>query len=236
MEFISEAPSLLEALSAEKAFALGGIARVKRLLAGLAFERRWGIDTTGRLEPAELGVEVSGAYRYEPSGWLALPTALPRREVGPDDVLVDLGCGKGRVVVQAARRYRLKRIVGVELSDRLLEVARRNLAAQRRLACDRVELVAADAATWSLPHDATIVYMHNPFTGELFGQVLERLLDHVDATGRPLKLVYVNPVEAEQLAATGRAVELPLPHSWLRRLRPGRTERLRRYELRPGTA
>ena len=31
-------------------------------------------------------------------------------------LVVDLGCGKGRVVLQAARRYRLKRVVGVELA------------------------------------------------------------------------------------------------------------------------
>jgi SAM-dependent methyltransferase len=234
MEFVAEL-TYTEALSAHEALLFGGIARARRLLAGLLFERRYGARTAGLLEPHELGIEVPGAYRYEPSGWLTLPMALPRREVGPDDVLVDLGCGMGRVVLQAARRYRFKRVVGVELSADLLEVARRNVAAQQRLKSPNVELVAADAAEWRLPADATIVYMHNPFTGELFGRVLERLLDHVDRSGRPLKVIYLNPVEEAQLLATGRARELPLPRTLVSRIRPTSSQRLRRFELAPQT-
>jgi predicted RNA methylase len=39
---------------------------------------------------------------------------LTMAEVGPDDTLYDLGCGDGRIIVTAARRYGA-RAVGIEL-------------------------------------------------------------------------------------------------------------------------
>ena len=222
------------ALSSEEGVLLGGVMRAKQWVANLAFERRYGANTAGLIEPDELGIELEGAYRYEPSGWLTLPAALTRREAGREDVLVDLGCGMGRVVLQAARRYRLKRVVGVELSPELAELARRNVARQRRLRTHDVEIVQADAASWSLPEDATIVYMHNPFLGDLFGRVLERLVEHVDRSGRPLELIYLNPVEKEQVEATGRAREVALPNTLIGRIgRTARSGRVRRYQLLP---
>jgi len=39
---------------------------------------------------------------------------LAMAEVGPDDIVYDLGCGDGRIIVTAARRYGAK-AVGIEL-------------------------------------------------------------------------------------------------------------------------
>ena len=58
------------------------------------------------------------------------------------DVFVDFGCGKGRVLFLAAR-YRFARIIGVELSERMAEQARRNLARE-----PRVVVEVANAAAW----------------------------------------------------------------------------------------
>ena len=49
-------------------------------------------------------------------------------EVDSDDVFIDLGSGKGRMVLAAAARYPFKRVIGVELAEQLHEVARANVA------------------------------------------------------------------------------------------------------------
>ena len=46
------------------------------------------------------------------------------------DVFLDLGAGKGRMLL-AASRYPFRRVIGVELSDRLAAIARSNVAAFR---------------------------------------------------------------------------------------------------------
>jgi SAM-dependent methyltransferase len=172
--------------------------------------------------------------KYTPSGWLRLRVALPKREVTADDVFVDVGSGKGRVVVQAAVHYPFKRVIGVELVEDFTEIARKNVERNRaRLRAGDVELVTADALRWELPDDLTIVYMYNPIVGGLFMRFIERLIAFVDQRQRGLRLIYVNPTQHEQLLATGRVTELPPPRGLLARIRGVPPSELRRYEIRP---
>jgi predicted RNA methylase len=144
---------------------------------------------------------------------------LPRREVTEEDVFVDLGSGKGRVVLQAALHYPFRRVHGVELSGHLHEIAQRNLALTRHLLSGRdVQLVRADATEFPVPDDVTVVFLYNPFTGEAFATVVRRLLESLDRNPRTLRIVYGNPVEEARLLDTGR-VRLVRT---LRGLRPGR--------------
>jgi predicted RNA methylase len=66
---------------------------------------------------------------------------LTMAEVGPDDVVYDLGCGDGRIIVTAARRYGA-RAVGIEL-DPLRFVWCQILITVLRLR-DRVRIVYGD--------------------------------------------------------------------------------------------
>jgi hypothetical protein len=184
---------------------------LKRRAANFFFERRWGLSTSEPLGREALGYDEE-QYPYEPSGWQTLGRALPRAEVGPHDVFADLGSGKGRIVFQAAKDYAFGRVIGVELSPELHEVARANIErGRRRLRCKNVELVNADVLSWRIPDDLTIVYLHNPFRGELFSAAVRRLVEHAERTGRPIRLLYVNPVDHDRLMATGAVRELSAP-------------------------
>lgn len=93
------------------------------------------------------------------------------------DVFVDFGSGKGRIVYQAAR-YPLKRVIGVEISEKLNEIASANIEQNRsRLRCQDVELVTCDAADYGIPDDMTIAYFIYPFAGETFRHVIENIVD-----------------------------------------------------------
>jgi hypothetical protein len=54
-------------------------------------ERHHGIRTGGLVPLEELGLAAPDRVHYKPAPW----RALPRRQVGPDDVFVDLGSGMG---------------------------------------------------------------------------------------------------------------------------------------------
>jgi hypothetical protein len=137
------------------------------------------------------------------------------------------------VVLQAAA-YPLRRVIGVELSPELMEIAQHNVRRNDGRLRAEVELVNEDVLSWQIPDDLTIVYMYNPFLGALFGKVIDRLADFAARSGRPLRLLYVNPQEQEQLAAHPRVRELPGPSGLLARaarLDPGE---IRRYVIAPG--
>jgi SAM-dependent methyltransferase len=191
---------------------------LRRGLSDLVFERRRNLVTAQVVELEELGIDPHERVRYQPAGWLELRRALRRNEVDEGDVFVDFGSGMGRVLFQAAQ-YPFSRVVGVELSERLNEIARENIARnRRRLCCTDVEIVTADAVEWEVPDDVTVAYLFNPFTGSTFRAVIERLLASVDRRPRRLRIIYRNPREHDALMGTGRVVLTRR----LRGMRPGR--------------
>lgn len=141
---------------------------------------------------------------YEPSAWSYFRAAVRQRDVGPDDVFVDFGCGRGRVLYQAAH-LPFARVIGVEISERLSREARANIAGVRdRLAARRIEIVHADATQFEIPDDMTFAYFFHPFTGDAFRRVIDRMLESLDRHPRRLRLVYVCPSMEEYLHETGR--------------------------------
>jgi hypothetical protein len=96
-------------------------------------------------------------------------------------------------------------VLGVELSEELNRVGRELIAGNRtRLACPVVELVTADATKWQVPDDVTYVYLYNPFTGEVFQQVIENVIASYDRLPRALTVLYVQPSHERALLDTGR--------------------------------
>ena len=175
----------------------------KNRLGRLLFER--GLDDTGGRDDLQtFGLDHPERREYQPSGWAFLARALRRVEVDSDDVFLDIGSGKGRVVLQAAKRP-FRRVIGVELVEELNATARRNIERSRRqLVCRDVELVTADAAKYRIPDDATVIYLYSPFSGDHFRQLLRNILASLDSRARRLTLIYVNPVMAKEIEATGR--------------------------------
>jgi len=73
----------------------------------------------------------SDATRYQPMPYHLLHTVLT--QINSDDVFVDLGCGKGRVLWFVGTRCKLKRIMGIEIVPELARSARKNMAKSRLL-------------------------------------------------------------------------------------------------------
>jgi hypothetical protein len=168
-------------------------------------ERRHGIETLGVIELEELGLAGPDRQRYKPVGWTTLRRILPRRDVEPQDVFIDFGSGLGRAVYQAALLYPFKRVIGVELSEQLNVIARRNLESNRdRLRCRCVELVTSDVLNYEIPDDVTVAFIYNSFQGQTFAAVIDGLVRSLDAHPRRLRLIYANPVEEDRVVATGR--------------------------------
>lgn len=154
---------------------------------------------------ADLGLEHPDRQAYIPSAWWVLRWLLPKADVSSSDVLVEFGCGKGRIVLDAARRYPFREVIGVELSEELAAVARELLAAHPRRRAGKVTVLTMDATSFPVPDDMTFAYMFNPFGGETFERVLANILASLDRSPRRLRLIYVNPVEHDTVMASGRA-------------------------------
>jgi SAM-dependent methyltransferase len=179
-----------------------------------AFDRRYVTDTVRRLPvdamqdvPAEFAAH---AVHYEASAIPKFRRAMRavRRTLGPRVAafsFVDIGSGKGLVVMLAAR-LPFREVVGVEMAPELHETAEHNCvrfraAQQQRLA--PIRLVQGDALRCDLPAGDLVVYLYNPFDALILGRFLERL-EEVAADGREILIVYVNPLHRARLDAMDR--------------------------------
>jgi 16S rRNA G966 N2-methylase RsmD len=196
----------------------------------LIFERRLDVDTSRKVESAELGYTDERHVHYEPAEWRTLQRALPKRLVGEGEAFVDIGSGMGRMVLRAAD-YPFVRVIGVELSPELHAIAKDNVRRNRsRLRCPDIKLVCADVGSYELDDTVTVVFLNNPFRGEVFQQAIDSILGSLDRRPRKLRIVYRNPVEHERLMATGR---VRVAGEWRRgswRRRP-RGAIVRRYDV-----
>ena len=179
--------------------------RARRLADRLVTDRRLGISTAGRITLDRLGLRDPERVSYEPSPWRTLRLVLHPDEVGPDDVFIDVGAGKGRVVLEAAAHYGFGRVIGLELSPELASVARSNVSAMAGLRRrGEVEIIVADATQFRLPDDVTVVFLYNPFRGTIFEQFLTCVVASLDRRPRTLRLIYRAPFEHDRLLRTGR--------------------------------
>lgn len=162
-----------------------------------AFDLAHGVDTAGIVRLDELAFESDSKVhgtRYEAITPEAFHGVLERLDVGEGELtFIDLGSGKGRAVLLASL-YPFRRIVGVEFSPELTEVARHNVerfdhAGQR---CREIELVCQDAAAYEFPAEPVLVYIYNSFEGPLMQRVLANLGASGASHGHRLLLVTVN--------------------------------------------
>ncbi len=160
---------------------------------------------------------------YESSAWICAASALGRLRLGRDDVVIDVGCGKGTVLLLAGR-YPVRRVVGVELTPDLAQIARRNVEVARdKLRAYEIQVVNRDVLEWSVPDDVTVIYAYNPFIGEVFHEVIDRVRASYYRNPRPLRILYNHPWEHDWLVSQPdvRTVDVvpgywpPRPRWWL---------------------
>lgn len=127
-----------------------------------------------RWEP--LGGDLVG---YIPSGVGAVVRTLMSVPVTPDDVLLDVGAGMGKVLM-LTRLLTGARAHGVELQGKLVTEAR---AAVADLNLPGLTLAQGDARHME-DVGATVVFMYLPFTGQTLVRTMERI--RLMALKRPL--------------------------------------------------
>lgn len=104
---------------------------------------------------------------------------------------IDLGCGKGRVLLMASD-YPFQKIVGVELMPELHRAAQKNIAGYSKdgQQCRQIETLCMDARDFQFPSEPLVVYLFNPFSEATFAQVLENLRRSVEQSPRAAYIAY----------------------------------------------
>ncbi len=166
---------------------------------------RWARESRTRLIDSRLGVETSSwGYRdkklrtrhddacgYVATDYSLLRRVISRASITREDVVYDLGCGKGRAVCVLGR-MRLKKVIGVEFDESLARIARSNVAALRKRRSP-IEIAHADAATLDYS-DGSVFFLFHPFGEDTLSSVLESIHRSLERFPRTIRVIYVNPL------------------------------------------
>ena len=173
------------------------------------FDWRNRVETSARVAVADLkdidARTARHAVHYEATPILKFERALDIVGSRADGfTFVDLGSGKGRVLMLAALRP-FRRVIGVEVSRALHAAALVNVArfAARNRRAAPVECVCADASV-ELPHGDLLVFLYNPFDAPLLAKARDRMLARHEGQDRRLCVVYINPLHHALFEQDGR--------------------------------
>lgn len=107
-----------------------------------------------------------------------------------NDIVFDLGSGKGRVIFHFAR-LNVRKVIGVELSDNLCRIARRNIERLRKVNAP-INIINDDIINVDLS-EGTIFFMFNPFGEKTMREVLSKIELTLKLKNRLIKIIYINP-------------------------------------------
>ena len=146
------------------------------------------IKTTGRDD------SNSDQYRYpyEPTPYCVLERLANSGLIRKKDVLLDYGCGKGRVDFFLSYQVRTTSI-GIEYDERIYQSAVENQ--KNAISGERVQFLLQRAEEYEVPEEVNRCYFFNPFSVELLHKVMARILDSYYANPREILLFFYYPSE-----------------------------------------
>ncbi len=139
-------------------------------------------------------------YDYASPDYWYLRKVIRILKLRPEDVVYDIGAGKGRFLCMAARQQ-VRKCVGVELSDSLCAAARDN-ASRLRGRCAPIEIVCEDACAAPLS-DGTVYFLFNPFGPDTMRVTLANIERSLSGNPRDIVIVYYNPTHASVFESCG---------------------------------
>jgi predicted RNA methylase len=105
--------------------------------------------------PAELGLSPDRVYWSSSSGGAALGYVLRTLRITHNDSIIDVGCGKGGAIITLCA-FKFGKVAGVELSDKLVDIALQNL---KKLKITGVPIHCCDAVEFSRYDEFNYIYV-----------------------------------------------------------------------------
>jgi len=131
-------------------------------------------------------------HPYEPTPYSVLERLADSGLIGKGDVVLDYGCGKGRVGFFLF--YRTKaRTIGIEYDDRIYQGALEN----QKTTISRIkpDFVLTRAEEYEVPPEVNRCYFFNPFSVEILHRVMARIIESWYENPREIFLFFYYPAD-----------------------------------------
>mgnify|MGYP003307457025 CR=1 FL=1 len=154
------------------------------------YEKIW--DTTLRIQTTGRDETNADEYHhpYEPTPYRVLERLADSGLIVKEDVVLDYGCGKGRVGFFLSYQTKAK-TVGIEYDERIYGGALENQMTART----KAEFVLTKAEEYEVPSEVNRCYFFNPFSVEILHKVMARIIESWYEHPRELFLFFYYPAD-----------------------------------------
>lgn len=169
---------------------------------------KYGINTIKPVSLNDLTItegDKSKSSRYEALNYYILENLLENfcRLFPNEKNLVDVGSGKGRIMIVAAH-YGFTTIKGIDFAKELCDTAKRNInKIKARFPDITFKIYCKDVLNYMVAADDNVFFLFNPFNGEIMEKFLEKIDQSVQEHPRTIYLIYANPQQKKILLEKG---------------------------------
>lgn len=162
------------------------------------FDIPYNLDTSDCVDIKDLidsidSENVENMGRYVPTNHKQLKPLLDElTAIDPtvlDYTLIDFGCGKGRVLIQA-ERMGFKDVIGIEFSKKLYDICLNNL---KKVKAKAAKVVCEDATKFKMKGNIKTFYFCNPFEFCILEKVLMNIQEYIKTVPYDTYLIYIDP-------------------------------------------
>ena len=148
--------------------------------------------------------DISKSSNYEAVNYFMLEQLLTAfRKLSSAESIVDLGCGKGRVMVVAAY-FGFTKITGIDFAKELTEEASQNMKkVQKKNPQITWKVIHANVLDYTISPADNVFFMFNPFVEEILATFLGRLEISCKLFPRKTYFLYASPQHADVLRERG---------------------------------
>jgi SAM-dependent methyltransferase len=167
------------------------------------FDWKYKTDTRNKISLHDLNVtgenKEHGSF-YQPTMALSFNRLLDTIPLPQESVLVDFGCGKGRVLLLAVLRG-IQKAVGIEFSPELCAIARNNVSIVEQATGSRLDItvIEDDVTHYKIEDDQNVFFLFNPFDDVVLEAVVENIQQSLQRKPRQIAIIYYNPVHSHIL-------------------------------------
>ncbi|MBA9028092.1 methyltransferase [Peribacillus huizhouensis] len=134
-------------------------------------------------------------HRYEPTPYRALETLFNSYELKSSDRVVDFGCGKGRLNFYIHHLFQAT-VVGIEMNERFCKEAIENRTRYLKKVKNRTDIIhfhCCLAEEYQINPLDNRFYFFNPFSIQIFMQIINNILLSVEEFEREIELILYYP-------------------------------------------
>src|SRR5262245_13215929 len=171
-------------------------AKLLRMMQNAALDLRYGLRASGMI-PSPFAADGAHITVSTQVSALAQLFDHARCPIDSNDVLVDVGCGQGRVIAYWLSRGFRNEIVGVDINPRVAADTRVRLRSY-----SNVTILTGNVSE-VLPTHGTVFFLYSPFDLRMTRRFRDALINKIQHAAR-LRIVYYNPTEIAAFEEDGR--------------------------------